>query len=134
MTQLPRRKMVPESGALAYKRADPRPVVYRVRLDDLSQPRATDGILYILASANAHLNRISSLLTGMSSPKRPSSQASTRTAETAHQDRDSPLPHSIDEKHDPWLVSFGPDDPENPLVYCAFLLVPYSSAFLNALI
>jgi hypothetical protein len=129
MTQSPRRKMVPESGALAYKRADPRPVVYRVRLDDLSQPRATDGILYILASANAHLNRISSLLTGMSSPKRPSSQVSTRTAtpETA-------LPHSIDEKHDPWLVSFGPEDPENPLVYCAFLLVPYSSAFLNALI
>ena len=44
----------------------------------------------------------------MSSLNRPSSQAST-VIESA-----DPPPTS--EKTDPWLVSFSPDDPDNPLV------------------
>ncbi len=53
----------------------------------------------------------------MSSPKRPSSQAST-VSESAGPPNDkrelTSLPTS--EKNDPWLVSFAPDDPDNPLV------------------
>ncbi|KAI9512855.1 MFS general substrate transporter [Russula earlei] len=55
-----------------------------------------------------------------SSPKRPISQASkasTVDSTTPSSKRDSIVtpPHSIDEKLDPWLVSFAPDDPESPL-------------------
>jgi hypothetical protein len=57
----------------------------------------------------------------MSSSERPISQASTAIEGAGPSDKmDSPLPHSIDEKiDDPWLVSFSPDDPDNPLVRCA---------------
>jgi hypothetical protein len=37
------------------------------------------------------------------------------------------LAQSIDDKLDPWLVSFSPDDPENPMVRCACW--PVFSAF-----
>lgn len=53
----------------------------------------------------------------MSSPKR-LSQASniTEGAGPSSKESDSVLPHSVDEKLDPWLISFAPDDPDNPLV------------------
>jgi hypothetical protein len=58
----------------------------------------------------------------MSSSELPPNQASSSTIEsptpTAEKDRPGPA-QSIDEKLDPWLVSFPPDDPENPMVRCA---------------
>ncbi|KAI0283386.1 major facilitator superfamily domain-containing protein [Russula aff. rugulosa BPL654] len=51
----------------------------------------------------------------MSSSERPPSQASTTTESSTP----TPSPtQTIDEKLDPWLVSFTPDDPENPMVRC----------------
>jgi hypothetical protein len=50
----------------------------------------------------------------MSSPKRPSSQAST-VFESAGPSRELTSLPSTSEKTDPWLVTFAPDDPENPL-------------------
>ena len=56
----------------------------------------------------------------MSSSERPPSQASTNESPTPTVESDNPAPtQSIDEKLDPWLVSFSPDDPENPMVRCA---------------
>jgi hypothetical protein len=57
----------------------------------------------------------------MSSSERPPSQASTTIeSPTPTAESDNPAPaQSIDEKLDPWLVSFLPDDPENPMVRCA---------------
>jgi hypothetical protein len=52
------------------------------------------------------------------SSSRPLSQASTAT-NAEKRDSSAPL-DPIDEKLDPWLVSFGPDDPDNPLVRSAF--------------
>ena len=71
-----------------------------------------------------------------SSPKRPLSLASTATesAGPSGEKGGSALPRPMDEKLDPWLVSFGPDDPDNPLVCGAFPLVSRPSAFLNDLI
>jgi hypothetical protein len=57
-----------------------------------------------------------------SSPKRPLSVASTATESASPSGGNSALPHPIDEKPDPWLVSFGPDDPDYPLVRGAFPL------------
>ena len=58
----------------------------------------------------------------MSSSEHPPSEASTSTIEsptpTAEKDRPAPT-QSVDEKLDSWLVSFSPDDPENPVVRCA---------------
>jgi hypothetical protein len=57
----------------------------------------------------------------MSSSERPPSQASTTIESptpTAEQDSSAPS-QSIDEKLDPWLVSFSPNEPENPMVSCA---------------
>jgi hypothetical protein len=54
----------------------------------------------------------------MSSPKRPSSLVSTEIegAQPLSEKINSALPHPTDETSDPWLVSFDPNDPENPLV------------------
>ena len=67
----------------------------------------------------------------MSSPEQPPSQASTVTESAAPstEKTDSVLSHDIDEKVDPWLVSFAPGDPENPLVCSAF--PPVSSLRLS---
>lgn len=69
----------------------------------------------------------------MSPPTRPPSQASTvAVAESApaSAEKDTALPHAIDEKLDPWLVSFSPGDLDNPLVR-PFPPVSLLSAFLN---
>ena len=66
----------------------------------------------------------------MPSSDRPltSSQASTAFESASPSGKvDGALPHSIDEKVDPWLVSFSPDDSDNPLVRCASW--PVSTAF-----
>ena len=54
----------------------------------------------------------------MASPKRPSSLASTEKdgAQALTEKLDSAFPHPTDETSDPWLVTFDPNDPENPLV------------------
>jgi hypothetical protein len=52
----------------------------------------------------------------MSSPKRPSSLTSIELAHPPREKINIALPHPTDELSDPWLVSFGPNDPENPLV------------------
>src|ERR1700755_1210783 len=61
----------------------------------------------------------------MSSSERPPSQASTTIeSPTPTAEKDNPAPaQSIDDKLDPWLVSFAPDYPENPMVRCACWLV-----------
>lgn len=52
----------------------------------------------------------------MSSSERLPSQASTIQSPTPTAEQDSPPPtQSVDEKPDAWLVSFSPDDPENPM-------------------
>ena len=59
----------------------------------------------------------------MSSSERAPSRGSTvieSAKSTSPGQGDGVLPHSsIDEKLDPWLVSFSPDDPDDPLVRCA---------------
>ena len=69
----------------------------------------------------------------MSSLKRPPSQASTVTESAAPsaEKRDGTVSHTIDEKSDPWLVSFAPGDLDNPLVRSSFPRVSLNSAFLN---
>jgi hypothetical protein len=83
-----------------------------VRLDDRSLSRP---IYLSISPHNVPLNPSRFLL--MSSSERPPSQAST-TIESAESANPAPA-QSIDEKLDPWLVSFSPDDPENPMVRCA---------------
>ncbi|KAI0004215.1 MFS general substrate transporter [Russula compacta] len=39
----------------------------------------------------------------------------TEGAGRSSKERDNVLPHSLDEKLDPWLISFAPGDPDNPL-------------------
>ncbi|KAI0257436.1 major facilitator superfamily domain-containing protein [Lactifluus subvellereus] len=53
----------------------------------------------------------------MYSPKRPSSLASTATksAQPSTEKGNNTHPHPTDENADPWLVSFAPNDPDNPL-------------------
>jgi hypothetical protein len=73
-----------------------------------------------------------------SSPKRPPSPSLASTAAestgvlSSGEKRDSALPQPLDEKLDPWLVSFGPDDPDYPLVRGAFPLVSHPPPFLTA--
>ena len=52
----------------------------------------------------------------MSSPIRPPSQASTVFEGPGPSTDLTSLPNTSAEKTDPWLVSFAPDDPDNPLV------------------
>jgi hypothetical protein len=56
----------------------------------------------------------------MSSPKRPSSLVSTTIESTqpptGSEKTINTHPHPADENADPWLVSFTPNDPDNPLV------------------
>ncbi len=54
----------------------------------------------------------------MSSPELPYSQASTVTENAGPPNEKRDIRVS-DEKTDPWLVSFAPDDSENPLVRLA---------------
>ena len=67
----------------------------------------------------------------MSSLKRSPSQASTVTESAAPsaEKRDTTVSHTIDEKSDPWLVSFAPDDLDNPLVCSAFHLFLFFPPF-----
>lgn len=70
----------------------------------------------------------------MSSPKRPSSLVSTAIESTQppadSEKTNNTDPHPADENADPWLVSFTPNDPDNPLV-CSLLI--FFSAMLNVL-
>ena len=63
----------------------------------------------------------------MSSSERPLSEAST-VIESANPRDSAPSSALRDEKLDPWLVSFSPDDSENPMVRCASW--PVSAAFV----
>ncbi len=104
--------------SLACKCADLRWLLYTMSDWMTSGPQAISALKHTwipiypcLSLANAHVNRISSLLTGTSSPKWPSSHASTATARStlpSSEDRNSMLAHSIDEKHDPSSFTLPP--------------------------
>jgi hypothetical protein len=70
----------------------------------------------------------------MSSPKRPSSLASTEiTTKPPSEKINSVIAHPPDGTSDPWLVTFTPGDPENPLVRIPNYFSPPQSNFLPSL-
>jgi hypothetical protein len=71
----------------------------------------------------------------MSSPKRPSSLASTEITTQPPSEKiiNAATPHPPDGASDPWLVSFSPGDPENPLVRISIDFSPLPSNFLPSL-
>jgi hypothetical protein len=102
-----------------------------VNADDIAPIAPNSYINPYSSPRNAHLKYFAM----SSSPKRPSSMASTEltTQPPSSEKINSTIPHPPDAASDPFLVSFTPDDPDNPLVRIQSYFSPLQSNFLPSL-